>query len=93
MFSGICCWPERFIETPGEVLTDSRFLALVGGLGVMLTGVYRVTGSLWLIAFIHWIVVLVWIYALGGKDKLPKRIFWRKKKKAKGQDGPAPAVG
>lgn len=76
-----------------EVLTDSRFLALVGGLGVMLTGVYRVTGSLWLIAFIHWIVVLVWIYALGGKDKLPKRIFWRKKKKAKGQDGPAPAVG
>ena len=59
MFSGICCWPERFIETPGRWLTDSRFLALVGGLGVMLTGVYRVTGSLWLIAFIHWIVVLV----------------------------------
>jgi predicted Abi (CAAX) family protease len=76
-----------------QVLTDSRFLFLVGGLGIVLTGVYWATGSLWLVVFMHWITVLVWIYALGGKDQLPDRFFRRKQKKTTGKGGAASAAG
>ncbi|MBD2122157.1 type II CAAX prenyl endopeptidase Rce1 family protein [Trichocoleus sp. FACHB-262] len=46
------------------------FLALTGLLGVTCTVVYAVTGSLWTIAFVHWVVVVVWLIALGGHQKL-----------------------
>jgi predicted Abi (CAAX) family protease len=74
------------------VLTDSRFLILMGWLGLTLTGVYWITGSLWLVTFMHWIVILVWIYALGGKDRLPKQLFNRKSKKLKRQGKMAPSA-
>jgi predicted Abi (CAAX) family protease len=62
-----------------QTLTDKRFLVLMGWLGLVLIGVYWITGSLWLVTFIHWIVVLVWIYALGGRDRLPQSLFrWKK---------------
>ena len=73
-----------------QVLTDSRFLVLMGWLGLVLIGVYWITGSLWLVTFIHWIVVLIWIYALGGRDRLPKqRMQDRKKARRKGKAAPA----
>jgi predicted Abi (CAAX) family protease len=46
------------------------FLTLTGILGLCCTVVYAFTGSLWAIAFIHWIVVSVWLIALGGGQKL-----------------------
>lgn len=51
-------------------LCDRRFLLLAGGLGAVLAVVYSLTGSLWPITLIHWIVVLAWIYGLGGRDRL-----------------------
>ncbi|BCL37271.1 type II CAAX prenyl endopeptidase Rce1 family protein [Nostoc sp. MS1] len=46
------------------------FLTLTGLLGLCCTIAYGLTGSLWAIVFIHWIVVSVWLVALGGGKKL-----------------------
>ncbi|HEY9747832.1 MAG TPA: CPBP family glutamic-type intramembrane protease [Allocoleopsis sp.] len=46
------------------------FLTLAGLLGLTCTAVYAITGSLWAIAFVHWVVVLVWLIGLGGHAKL-----------------------
>lgn len=56
-------------------LSDPRFLALAGWLGLVLTGTYWITGSLWLVVLMHWVVVLVWVYGFGGWARLvkPKR--------------------
>ncbi len=51
-------------------LSDPRFLVLAGWLGLVLSGLYWMTGSLWLVVLMHWIVVLVWIYGLGGWARL-----------------------
>ncbi len=75
-----------------DTLTDRRFLILVGWLGLTLTGVYRITGSLWLIAFMHWAVVLLWIYGLGGRDRLPGQLFRRKKKRQQHQGEAVPEL-
>jgi predicted Abi (CAAX) family protease len=66
-----------------ETLCDRRFLILVGWLGLFLTGIYWITGSLWLIVCIHWAAILVWIYALGGKARLPQRRFFGHRKSSK----------
>lgn len=62
-----------------DTLCDRRFLTLVGWLGLLLAGVYWITGSLWLIVWIHWAAIMVWIYALGGKTRLPQRRFFKAK--------------
>ncbi|MGF1568006.1 MAG: type II CAAX prenyl endopeptidase Rce1 family protein [Nodosilinea sp.] len=69
-----------------DTLLDRRFLVLVGWLGLVLIGLYWMTGSLWLITFVHWAVVLVWIYRLGGRDRLPPRLFRRHGKRHQDQD-------
>jgi predicted Abi (CAAX) family protease len=46
------------------------FLLLTAPLGLACTVAYALTGSLWAIIIIHWIVVLVWLLLLGGKHKL-----------------------
>jgi predicted Abi (CAAX) family protease len=46
------------------------FLSLAALLGIICTAAYLLTGSLWAIAFIHWVVVLVWLQLLGGLQKL-----------------------
>ncbi|HSM83243.1 MAG TPA: CPBP family glutamic-type intramembrane protease, partial [Nodosilinea sp.] len=56
-----------------DTLSDRRFLTLAGWLGLVLTGVYWITGSLWPIVLIHWAVVMVWIYRYGGRARLPRR--------------------
>jgi len=51
-------------------LSDPRFIVLMGWLGIVLIGLYGITGSLWLVTFGHWAVVAVWIYILGGYARL-----------------------
>ncbi|GFE70140.1 type II CAAX prenyl endopeptidase Rce1 family protein [Chroococcus sp. FPU101] len=51
---------------------DPIFLAYAGLLGLACTVAYRVTGSFWGIAFIHWLIDWLWIYCLGGRTKLAK---------------------
>ncbi|MBD2654326.1 CPBP family intramembrane metalloprotease [Synechocystis sp. FACHB-383] len=46
------------------------FLALTGLLGIVTTALYWYSGSLWLITIFHWLVVTVWLMALGGYGKL-----------------------
>lgn len=63
-----------------DTLSDRRFLTLAGWLGLVLTGVYWITGSLWPIVLIHWAVVMAWLYAFGGQERLPRRRFGRDRK-------------
>ncbi|HIK08492.1 MAG TPA: CPBP family intramembrane metalloprotease [Trichormus sp. M33_DOE_039] len=46
------------------------FLTLAGLLGLCCTITYALTGCCWVIILMHWIVVLVWLLALGGREKL-----------------------
>jgi predicted Abi (CAAX) family protease len=46
------------------------FLLLTGLLGLTCTVLYLQTGSIWTIAFTHWIVVVTWLLWLGGYGKL-----------------------
>jgi len=46
------------------------FLGLAGLLGIGCTVTYALTGSLWTIVLIHWLVVLVWLLGLGGLGRL-----------------------
>ncbi|MGH6613022.1 CPBP family glutamic-type intramembrane protease [Sphingomonas sp.] len=45
---------------------DPWFLAAAAVLGVMLTRIYRATGSLWPCIGIHWLVVASWKLLFGG---------------------------
>lgn len=49
------------------------FLLLSGLLGLVCTVIYLQTGSLWLIAIAHWLVVVVWLLWLGGYRKMHKQ--------------------
>ena len=46
------------------------FLTLAGLLGLICTVAYYLTGSLLIITLIHWIVVMVWLFLLGGEKKI-----------------------
>jgi predicted Abi (CAAX) family protease len=46
------------------------FLILVALLGVTCSAIYWLTGSLWTIAVVHWVVVVVWLLGLNGLSKL-----------------------
>lgn len=48
------------------------FLVLSGLLGLVCTVIYLQTGSLWLIAIAHWLVVVIWLLWLGGYQKMRK---------------------
>ena len=45
------------------------FLSLTALLGAICTIVYWLTGSLWTISILHWIVVAVWLLGLNGLSK------------------------
>lgn len=49
------------------------FLILTGLLGLGCTIAYALTGSLWVVVIIHWVVVIVWLFGLGGRQKLHTR--------------------
>ena len=46
------------------------FLVLAGLLGLICAIAYYATGSLLIISLIHWLVVILWIFLLGGKKHL-----------------------
>jgi predicted Abi (CAAX) family protease len=54
----------------GQALRDRRFLLMVVWFGLMLTLLYGLTGSLWAVTVVHWVVVLGWIYGFGGYQRL-----------------------
>ncbi|MGB0562286.1 MAG: type II CAAX prenyl endopeptidase Rce1 family protein [Spirulinaceae cyanobacterium] len=45
------------------------FLTLTGLLGLACSLLYRQTGSLWVIALVHWFVVVIWL-GIGGGEAL-----------------------
>ncbi len=49
------------------------FWLLSGLLGIACMMAYRWTGSLWSAVIIHWIVVVVWLWGLGGQQRLTPR--------------------
>ena len=51
-------------------LRDRRFLLMVVWFGLILTLLYGLTGSLWAVTVVHWVVVLGWIYGFGGHQRL-----------------------
>ena len=53
-----------------SVFCKPIFLCLAALLGGIATMLYWQTGSLWLIAIFHWLVVVVWLMALGGQAQL-----------------------
>lgn len=46
------------------------FLGLATVLGLVCTGVYLLTGALWTVVGIHWVVVLVWLLGCGGYGRM-----------------------
>ncbi len=48
------------------------FLILATLLGIICTITYALTGSAWIIIFIHWFVVVLWLLVFGGMEKLTK---------------------
>ncbi|ACK70757.1 Abortive infection protein [Gloeothece citriformis PCC 7424] len=46
------------------------FLILTTLLGLACIVAYSLTGSLWIIVILHWIVVVIWLFLLGGEAKL-----------------------
>lgn len=52
------------------IFTHPVFLVLITLLGWSCTVVYRLTGSLWTITCVHWLVLSVWMLLLGGKSQL-----------------------
>ncbi|MEH1825404.1 MAG: CPBP family glutamic-type intramembrane protease [Nostoc sp.] len=49
---------------------DPVFLVLAAFLGIICTAAYTLTGSLFVIVLIHWVVVVVWLIIFGGIRKL-----------------------
>lgn len=49
---------------------DPSFLTLTTLLGIACAIVYGLTFSLWTAIILHWLTVVIWLFALGGKRKL-----------------------
>jgi predicted Abi (CAAX) family protease len=61
---------KTFFSRGVSTFFNPAFLSLAGILGAACSIGYALTGSLWAIAFIHWVVVVVWLLWLGGEDRL-----------------------
>ncbi len=61
---------RTFYKTGNLTFFKPIFLILTALLGLTCTIVYWLTGSLWTISFIHWIVVTVWLLYLNGFAQL-----------------------
>jgi predicted Abi (CAAX) family protease len=59
-----------FYKAGNPTFFQPIFLILVALLGVTCSLVYWLTGSLWTIAVVHWLVVVVWLLGLNGLSKL-----------------------
>jgi predicted Abi (CAAX) family protease len=56
-----------FLPAARPLFSDARFLALAGLLGLCCSVVYLRTGSVWPGVVLHWLVVVAWKAALGGR--------------------------
>lgn len=61
---------HTYYKIAAPTFQDRRFLLLMGWLGIVLTGLYWLSGSLWAVVLVHWIVVVMWLLALGGWPRL-----------------------
>ncbi|BAY62317.1 abortive infection protein [Calothrix brevissima NIES-22] len=61
---------KTFFKAGNPTFMQRDFLALATLLGIICTVAYRLTGSLWVIVCIHWVVVVAWLIMFGGIAKL-----------------------
>jgi predicted Abi (CAAX) family protease len=61
---------KTFYKQGNPTFFKPTFLILTALLGLCCTIAYGWTGSLWIIVIIHWIVVVSWLFLLGGAAKL-----------------------
>ncbi len=59
-----------FYKVGNPTFFQPVFLGLTALLGLTCTIVYLLTGSLWTIVAIHWVVVVIWLFCLNGLSKL-----------------------
>ena len=63
-----------FYKAGNPTFFQPVFLGLAALLGLTCTIVYLLTGSIWTIAFIHWIIVVIWLFFLNGFSQFtPKK--------------------
>ncbi|MGA7952410.1 MAG: CPBP family glutamic-type intramembrane protease [Gloeobacterales cyanobacterium] len=63
-----------FYKEGNPTLLSPIFLTLSALLGLTCTLAYWLTGSLWVIAFMHWVVVSIWLLYLNGLKLLRKEL-------------------
>jgi predicted Abi (CAAX) family protease len=61
-----------FFPAGRKTFFNPIFLFSAALLGLIGTIAYLRSGSLWLTAFIHWVVVVIWLIFLGGYERLFK---------------------
>lgn len=61
---------KTFFKAGYPTFMQRDFLALATLLGIICTVAYGLTGSLWVIVCIHWVVVVAWLIMFGGVAKL-----------------------
>jgi predicted Abi (CAAX) family protease len=49
---------------------DFPFLSIVFILGITCTWLYLRTGSIWIPISVHWLTVIIWVFFLGGRNRL-----------------------
>ncbi|WP_265274004.1 type II CAAX prenyl endopeptidase Rce1 family protein [Nostoc sp. KVJ3] len=61
---------KTFFKAGVPTFYNHAFLILAAFLGIICTIAYTLTGSLFVIVLIHWVVVVVWLIVFGGIRKL-----------------------
>ncbi|MEH1789539.1 MAG: CPBP family glutamic-type intramembrane protease [Nostoc sp.] len=61
---------KTFFKAGIPTFNNPVFLVLAAFLGIICTAAYTLTGSLFAIVLIHWVVVVVWLIVFGGIRKL-----------------------
>lgn len=64
----------QFRPKARAALSDRRLLLIVFWLGLVLTTLYGLTGSLLAVTVVHWFVVVCWLYGFGGLDRLQGKV-------------------
>ncbi|MEH2025533.1 MAG: CPBP family glutamic-type intramembrane protease [Nostoc sp.] len=62
--------PKIFFKAGIPTFYNPAFLVLAAFLGIICTVAYTLTGSLFVIVLIHWVIVVVWLIVFGGITKL-----------------------
>ena len=59
-----------FYKAGNPTFFQPLFLSLTALLGLTCTIAYLLTGSLWTISLIHWVVAVIWLLCLNGENRL-----------------------